>query len=122
MPKTAITRLTGLDIQPNSTKHAFYAPSMTTAEIALIDPNELRNGAIVYDKTLNIYKNYQTYVTAAAGVTTTAWIPMTNVPVMTAAQGAFYEVANVQPGQMYIRSDTNILRIFIGAWRTITTA
>lgn len=58
-----ITNLTGLSVQPEANysgeilePHAFYVPELTTDEIALIATSELRDGAIVYDKTLEIHK------------------------------------------------------------------
>lgn len=126
MAKAPITTFTGLNVQPSSggPVHAFYCPQLTTAQIALISTAELRTGAIVYDTTLNIYKVYKTFVTAnAAPLTTSAWVPLLSTPSMTAVQGGFFEASNSVPGQMYVRSDTNIVRIYIGnAWNTITTA
>ena len=135
MPKAPITRLTGLDIQPqsvvvnglstipNSKIHGLYVPNLTTAQIVTLatkSPAELRNGAIVYNTTTNTFQIYTSYITAA-GITTSAWLPL-GIPVMTAAQGAFFEAANTVPGQMYILSDTNIVRVYIAAWRSIATA
>jgi len=125
MSKAPITRLTGLDIQPNINEplHGFYIPQLTATQIIALgntSPLELRNGAIVYNTTTNTFQIYTSYITAA-GITTSAWLPL-GIPVMTAAQGAFFEAVNTIPGQMYIRSDTNVVRVYIAAWRSIATA
>jgi hypothetical protein len=130
-----ITTLTGLSVQPESVNgtiptskiHGFYVPRLTTAQITALateSPLELRNGGVVYNTTLNIYQVYETYVTSnVAPLTTSAWVPLLSIPTMTAAQGAFFEADNTIQGQMYGRSDTNVIRIYIGdAWNTITTA
>jgi len=123
MPKPAITRVPNLAITPVSTNknNGLYVPQLTAAQIAAIPVATLANGAIVYNTDTNTFQTYVTYVNANAGVTTSAWLPL-GVPVMTAAQGVFFEAANTIPGQMYIRSDTNVVRVYIAAWRSIATA
>lgn len=122
MPKPAITRVPNLAITPVSTNknNGLYAPKLTTAQIVAIPASALTPGGIVYNTDTNTFQVYASYITAA-GVTTSAWLPL-GIPVMTAAQGVFFEAVNTIPGQMYIRSDTNIVRVYIAAWRSITTA
>jgi hypothetical protein len=125
MPRSAITRVSSLAITPSSTNknNGFYAPQLTTAQRDAIPASTLTNGAIIYNTTATTYQVYQTYVNAAANVTTSAWTTLSSIPVMTAAQGAFFEAVNLVAGQMYVRSDTNLVRIYKGdAWVTITTA
>jgi len=125
MPRSAITRVSSLAITPSSTNknNGFYAPQLTTAQRDAIPASTLTNGAIIYNTTATTYQVYQTYVNAAANVTTSAWTTLSSIPVMTAAQGVFFEAANFVAGQMYVRSDTNLVRIYKGdVWVTITTA
>jgi hypothetical protein len=125
MPRSAITRVSSLAITPSSTNknNGFYAPQLTTAQRDAIPASTLTNGAIIYNTTATTYQVYQTYVNANGGATTSAWTTLSSVPVMSAAQGVFFEAANVIPGQMYVRSDTNLVRIYKGdVWVTITTA
>lgn len=79
MSKAPITRLTSLDIQPNSTatvSHGFYIPLLTTAQIVLIPANELRNGLLVANSTTNALqvrlngtlRNVNTSLATASGV------------------------------------------------------
>ena len=121
MPRPAITRVPNLAISPVSSNknNGLYGPNLTAAQIAAIPAATLVNGAIVYNTTTNTFQIYASYITAV-GVTTSAWLPL-GIPVMTVAQGVFFEAANTIPGQMYIRSDTNIVRVYIGAWRSIDT-
>ena len=124
MPRSAITRINGgLQVAANATNknNGFYAPQLTAAQIAAIPASTLVNGAIVYNTTTNTFQTYTSYI-VAAGVTTSAWLPL-GIPVMTAAQGVFFEAANNIPGQMYLQTDAaQPLRIRGGAaWRTIAT-
>lgn len=126
MPRSAITRINGgFQVAANTTNknNGFYAPQLTTVQRDAIPTAALANGAIIYNTTATTYQVYQTYVNAAANATTSTWTTLSSIPVMTAVQGAFFEGANTISGQMYVRSDTNVVRIYKGdAWVTITTA
>ena len=124
-----ITSFSGIDIQtdmtiPGTLAQPANAPRYTTAQIASISPDQLRNGGLVYNTDTNMYQVYKTYVTGAANVTTSAWVSLQSILSMTAVQGGFFEAVNTIPGQIYFRNDTNTLRIYSGSaaiWGTITT-
>jgi len=64
MPKPAITRVSSMLVDTkyndlNSHNNGFYAPQLTTAQIAAISTSTLQNGAIVYDTDNNVFKVYQ---------------------------------------------------------------
>lgn len=63
MPKPAITRVSSMvvDSSYNDTNqnNGFYAPQLTTAQIAAILASTLQNGAIVYNTTTNTFQVYQ---------------------------------------------------------------
>jgi hypothetical protein len=86
MPKANISRLTGLDIQPDpnypNSPHGFYVPQLTTAQrdklTTVANGGELRNGAVIYNTTANAYQAYQ--VVNGASV----WVNLNTGPATTA--------------------------------------
>lgn len=65
MTNSDLTNVTGLDVQPEringvipkSGLHGMYAPKLTSTEIAsLVTKDEIRDGLVVYNTTLNIYQ------------------------------------------------------------------
>jgi hypothetical protein len=125
MPRPAITRINGgLQVAPITTNknNGFYPPQLTTAQRDAIPAGTLANGTAIYNTTTNTFQTYATYATGA-NATTSAWLPLGSIPVMTAAQGVFFEAANAIPGQMYLQTDAaQPLKIHGGAaWRTIAT-
>lgn len=68
MPKPAITRVSSMVVDPSyninlstdvNTSQGFYAPKLTTAQIAAIAAPTLTNGGIVYNTTTNFLQVYQ---------------------------------------------------------------
>lgn len=130
MPKAAISRSTGLDIQPDpkltSSVHGFYVPQLTTAQIANIADDELRNGLMTYNPTTNNYQflrnsilvNVNTSSNQASGV------GLNGTPFFfPSGVNAAVEVAGNQVENFAYRGTTsNTLRIYLNAgWHTITT-
>lgn len=130
MSKAPITRLTGLDVQPNltttngsSAAHGFYIPLLTTAQIATIPTTELRNGLLVANSTTNALqvrlngalRNVNTSVaTAGAG--------LTGLPVIlpTGTAVAVEVAANAIQGFIYVNSTANNIRLYNNAgWHSV---
>lgn len=134
MSKAPITRLTGLDVQPNlnptngsSTPHGFYIPLLTTAQIALIPATELRNGLIVANSTTNALqvrlngalRNVNTSLATATGE------GLNGSPVIlpSGTRAAVELVGNQITGFTYYDTTNNVLRVRNNAaWLTITAA
>ena len=77
MPRTPVTRINGaFQVQANTAtnlkNNGFYAPQLTTAQIAGISVGTLMNGAIVYNTTTGSYQIYQARDFAAPTVYTWA--------------------------------------------------
>lgn len=132
-----ITTLTGLNIQPetingnipNSLLHGFYIPSLTTTQITtLLTKSEMRNGGMVYDNVLNVFRVYKngvlntlsTSIGTATGVGLTSGSPVT-LPSGTAV--AVEVAANQVNGFIYNDTTSNTIKARVnGAWVTVTTA
>lgn len=141
----AITTLTGLNVQPESTVgilynpanpqniaispahlHGFYVPSLTTAQITtLAGKTEMRNGFIAYDNVVNGYRGYQNgalaslYSTVAtAGVGLTSGSP---VILPTGPSAAVEVAANQIAGFAYYNATAANIRVYANAgWHTVT--
>ena len=123
-----ITTLTGLMIEPLDPTQiqGFYVPSLTAGQIALINPNELRSGAIIFNNTTGTYQiynaqntwmNLNTSPTAASGVGLTSGTPF----IFPTGPAAAVEVpANQVNGFVYYNTTNSTLRGYInGAWAAI---
>ncbi len=129
-----ITNLTGLSVQPEANysgdvlePHAFYVPELTTAEIDLIAASELRDGAIVYDKTLEIHKVRQNDAwvnLVTSNSTTGAGLTPGVANIISNGAAVNVQVAtNEVNGLVYYDTTSNTLKARVnGAWVTITTA
>jgi hypothetical protein len=129
MPKPAITTLSALSIVPSSTNNnnGFYAPQLTAAQITAIPATTLRNGAIVYNTTLNFF---QVYVNgawnflnsgAAAGVAGVGLVAGSPLVVPSGTANAVEVNANEVPGFMYYNTTTNTFKVRTNDdWLTIT--
>lgn len=132
MSKAPITRLTSLDIQPNSTatvSHGFYIPLLTTAQIVLIPANELRNGLLVANSTTNALqvrlngtlRNVNTSLATASGVGLDG-----SAVILPSGLRANVEVAaNQVEGFIYKNAtvgENNIRAYNAGGFRTVTVA
>jgi hypothetical protein len=123
-----ITTLTGLMIEPLDPTQiqGFYVPSLTAAQIAMINPNELRSGVIIFNNTTGTYQIYNaqnTWLNINASPVTATGIGLTSgVPfIYPSGTAAAVEVAaNQVNGFVYYNTTNNTLRGYInGAWAAI---
>lgn len=131
MSTTSITRLTGLNVQPEAINgtiaepylHGFYVPSLTTAQITtLAASTEMRDGVLVYDNELEAYKVRQNGVlyTLNSSVATVTGVGLTSgTPfIFPSGPAAAVEVAaNQVNGFTYYNTTANTMRTYFnGAW------
>ena len=102
MPKAPVTRINGaFQVQadsvgnPNNATNynGFYAPQLTTAQIAAIPAGTLVNGAIVYNTTTNTFQVYKSsaWTNISTGAATTLTAPsLTTATAPAATNGAIY--------------------------------
>ncbi len=137
MAITDITNLTGLNIQPEtdlngnipfSALHAVYIPSLTTAQITtLLTKAETRNGLVVYDNTLNVYKVRQNGVinilgSSISAVTGAGLVTGSPLIVPSGADAAVEVVGNQVNGFIYYGATSTTIRARVnGAWVSIAT-
>lgn len=130
MPRTAVTRINGaFQVQANTAtnlkNNGFYAPQLTTAQIAGIPVGTLMNGAIVYNTTTGSYQIYQARDFAAPTVYT--WANLISSP-MKAYVDDDTAVANIPggaavKGAMYYNTTNDTIKVYLNnAWVTVTTA
>lgn len=114
MPKPAITRVSSMLVDAtyndlNSHNNGFYAPRLTTAQIAAISASTLQNGAIVYNTTTNMFQVYQNG--AWTNLTTSA-----NLVVPVVANTGALPAAPVN-GMIVYQTDIQAFKVYQnGAW------